>query len=145
MQCLSCHFLGDPSAPGSVKEPKAPNLSLVSVRLQRRWSRHWVQEPPVIQAGTKMPQFFSGLPIFKLDGQDWAAAQGLPQAEIDRTRKAYGSTVEEQNDLLWDFLYASGVRNHTSVQPAKASAPSEKPAAAPAAPAAAAPTTAPAK
>src|SRR5262249_27822646 len=42
MQCLTCHYLGDPNAPGAVKDPKAPNLSLAHERLQRRWIRHWV-------------------------------------------------------------------------------------------------------
>jgi cbb3-type cytochrome oxidase cytochrome c subunit len=123
MQCLSCHFMGDPKAPGAVKEPKAPNLGLAYRRLQRRWVRHWVQEPPVIQAATSMPQFFSGLSIFKVDGQDWADAQGLPAAKIKESQDKYGKTVDEQTDLLLDFLYAAGVRNYTSVAPAKPAPP----------------------
>ncbi len=122
MQCLSCHFMGDPKAPGAVKDPKAPNLGLAYRRLQRRWVRHWVQEPPVIQAGTSMPQFFSGLSIFKVDGQDWADAQGLPAAKVKDSQDKYGKTVEDQTDLLLDFIYAAGVRNYTSVKPAKPAA-----------------------
>ena len=123
MQCLNCHKLGDPDAPGAVKDPKGPNLSLVYLRLQRRWVRHWVQEPPVMQVNTKMPQFFSGLPVLKIDGQGWAAAQGLPQAEIDRTTKAYGSTGDDQANLILDYLYAAGEQRTTDVQPPKAAAP----------------------
>src|SRR5206468_8273705 len=77
MQCLSCHALGDENAKGVVKDPKGPNFTVVASRLQRRWTGHWVQEPPIIQVSTKMPQFFSGLPVFKQDGQTWADAVGL--------------------------------------------------------------------
>lgn len=123
MQCLSCHQLGDPSAAGAVKDPKGPNLSLAAYRLQRRWVRHWVQEPPVIQVSTKMPQFFSGLPIFKPDGQPWAAAQSLPDDAVKFYNARYGQTVEEETGLLLDYLYAAGAKNVTSVQPPKASLP----------------------
>jgi mono/diheme cytochrome c family protein len=123
MQCLSCHQIGDPSAAGAVKDPKGPNLSLVAYRLQRRWTRGWVQEPPVIQVSTKMPQFFSGLPIFKPDGQTWAAAQGLPADQIAFYNAHYGATVQEETNLLLDYLYAAGAKNLTSVQPPKTSLP----------------------
>ncbi|MGH7180033.1 MAG: carboxypeptidase regulatory-like domain-containing protein, partial [Tepidisphaeraceae bacterium] len=137
MQCLSCHYLGDPKAPGSVMDPKAPNLSLTASRLQRRWVRGWVQEPPVIQAGTSMPAFFSGLPVFSLSGQTWSEAAGRPAEEIEFYDKRYGETADAQAKLLLDFLYAAGARGVTVVQPPKESlpqapAPTTRPAPAPA-------------
>jgi hypothetical protein len=120
MQCLSCHHMGDEHAAGATRDPKGPNFWLVHDRLQRRWVRHWVQEPPVIQVGTKMPQFFSGLSALKIDGQNWAAAQGLPAAEVKRTTEAYGATADEQAGLVLDYLYAAGDMRLTDVQPVKA-------------------------
>lgn len=116
MQCLSCHYLGDPDAPGAVKEPKAPNLSLAYQRLQRRWVRHWVQEPPVIQPGTKMPAFFSGLPVFNPSGQTWSEATGRPKDEIAFFNNRYGKTADDQANLVLDYLFAAGGRGVTSVQ-----------------------------
>jgi hypothetical protein len=116
MQCLSCHYLGDPNAPGAVKDPKAPNLSLTAERLQRRWVKHWVQEPPVIQPGTSMPAFFTGLPIFDLRGQTWSEATGRPKEEVEFFNKRYGNTPEKQMSLVLDYLYTAGARNVTAVQ-----------------------------
>jgi cbb3-type cytochrome oxidase cytochrome c subunit len=119
MQCLSCHYLGDPNAPGAVKDPKAPNLSLMQVRLQRRWARHWVQEPPVIQPGTSMPAFFSSLsgPMsFNPHGQTWSETAGRPKEEIEYFNSRYGKTADEQAALVLDFLFAAGARNMTAVQ-----------------------------
>ncbi|HVT88720.1 MAG TPA: c-type cytochrome [Tepidisphaeraceae bacterium] len=117
MQCLKCHVLGDPNVNGANKSPTAPNLSLAQRRLQQRWVRHWVQEPNIIQVGTAMPPFFTGLPVFKLDGQSWPRAQNLPEDQAKRIESTYGSTVQEQTALLLDFLYAAGVRGYTGVQP----------------------------
>ena len=117
MQCLKCHVLGDPNVPGANKSPTAPNLALAHRRLQRRWVRHWVQEPNIIQVGTAMPPFFTGLAIFKLDGQPWPQSQGVPPEEVKRVESIYGDTVEQQTSLLLDFLYAAGVRGYTGVQP----------------------------
>jgi cytochrome c551/c552 len=128
MQCLKCHVLGDPEVPGANKNPTAPNLSLASRRLQPRWVRHWVQEPNIIQVGTAMPPFFTGLAINKLDGQPWPASQGVGADEVKRVEATYGATVQEQTALLLDFLYAAGVNGFTGVQP-----PTSQPASAPAA------------
>jgi cytochrome c551/c552 len=117
MQCLKCHVLGDPEVAGANKNPTAPNLSLVGRRLQPRWVRHWVQEPNIIQVGTAMPPFFTGLPVFKLEGQPWPASQGVAADEVKRVEATYGATVEEQTALLLDFLYAASVRGFTGVQP----------------------------
>src|SRR4029077_7066311 len=117
MQCLKCHVLGDPNVNGANKAPTAPNLSLAQQRLQRRWVRHWVQEPNIIQVGTAMPPFFTGLSIFHLEGQPWPKSQGVPEAEVKRVEEKYGKTVEEQTALLLDFLYSAGVNGFTGVQP----------------------------
>lgn len=145
MQCLKCHVLGDSSVEGATKNPTAPNLAMAHERLQRRWVRHWVQEPPIIQAGTAMPPFFTGLPVFNLNGQPWPRSQGAPEADVKRIEAKYGDSVEQQTDLLLDFLYTAGEINYTGVQPTAASAASAA-AAAPAQPAGkpeTAPTTAP--
>ena len=151
MQCLNCHYLGDPNAPGAVKEPKAPNLSLLHARLQRKWVRHWVQEPPVIQPGTSMPAFFTGLPMFKLAGLTWSEAAGRPKEEIEFFNGRYGQTADEQADLVLDYLYWAGAHGVTTVQassdklpkPPSATPAATQPAAAQPAPAAKPPTTAP--
>jgi cytochrome c551/c552 len=125
MQCLKCHVLGDPGAPGATKAPTAPNLGLAHERLQRRWVRHWVQEPPIIQAGTAMPPFFTGLPVFSLIGQTWPKSQGAAPAEAERVEAKYGDTVEEQTNLLLDFLFAAGDRGYTGVQPPATTQPAQ--------------------
>jgi plastocyanin len=133
LQCLKCHVLGDPNVPGAQKNPTAPNLSLASRRLQRRWVRHWTQEPPIIQVGTAMPPFFTGLGIFDVHGQAWPRSQGVAEAEAQRIEKIYGNNVEEQEALLLDFIYAAGVRGYTGIQPAASATPTTPaPASAPA-------------
>src|SRR5207247_8642809 len=122
MQCLKCHVLGDPSVAGANKSPTAPNLTLASRRLQRRWVRHWVQEPPIIQPGTAMPPFFSGgpdaaTPVWDPHGQSWPRAQKTERPP-EAIEADFGKTVDEQTALLLDFLYAAGVRGHTGIQPA---------------------------
>jgi len=72
---------------------------------------------------TKMPQFFSGLSATKIDGQPWAVAQGLPDAEVKRTEGAYGATADDEANLVLDYLYAAGEMRTTDVQPPKAAAP----------------------
>jgi len=134
MQCLKCHILGDPNAKGVTPAPTAPNLVMAHRRLQRRWIRHWVQEPPIIQANTAMPPFFTGLPVFDLHGQSWPRAQKT-ERPAEQIEAEYGPTVEDQTNLLLDFLFAAGVRNYTAVQPAAPQTAGATPAApAPAAP-----------
>ena len=128
MQCLKCHVLGDPSVEGAQKNPTAPNLSLTYQRLQRDWVRHWVQEPAIIQVGTAMPPFLTGLPIFDLNGQAWPRSQGSAEAEVKRVEQTYGDTPEEQAKLVLDFLYEAGARNYTGVQPPTVGAGAQTPA-----------------
>ena len=118
MQCLKCHMFGetnpDQKIPPSVV---APNLAITNDRLQRRWVRHWIQEPPIIQVGTAMPPFLSGLAALKLDGLSWPVSQQLPPAEVQRIEQLYGSDPNEQAALVLDFLYWAGARNVTLSQP----------------------------
>ena len=123
MQCLKCHVLGDPNVPGAQKAPTAPNLSLTQRRLQRRWVRDWVQEPAIIQVGTAMPPFFTGLAIFDVHGMPWPRSQGVAEAEAKRIESVYGADVEEQANLVLDFLYAAGVKGYTGIQPATTATP----------------------
>ena len=130
LQCLKCHVLGDQNVAGANKNPTAPNLSLAHRRLQRRWIAHWVQEPPVIQVNTSMPAFFTGLPIFNLDGQLWPLAQGASQEDTDKALKKYGvKDINGEKALLLDFLFAAGSKGFTGVQPPEA--PATQPANAP--------------
>jgi mono/diheme cytochrome c family protein len=125
LQCLSCHVLGDPSIEGANKNPTAPNLSLAHERLQRRWVRHWVQEPDIIQKGTAMPPFFTGLPIFATVtsdakaplGQSQPRAQNVGEPKATEIEEKYGKTVQEQTSLLLDFVYTAGERGYTAKQP----------------------------
>jgi hypothetical protein len=129
MQCLQCHAMGGeplthdkPAKPGQT----APNLVLARDRLQRRWTRHWVQEPYIIQIGTAMPPFFTGLPVYSLDGQSWPEAQktGRPKEEVEAD---YGKTPEAQANLLLDFLYEAGARNYQTEAPPAGAGPKPKP------------------
>ena len=119
MQCLKCHMFGetnpDEKVPPSVV---APNLALADERLQRRWVRHWVQEPPIIQVGTAMPPFLSGIGALKLDGLSWPRSQQMQEPEAQRIEQAYGNDPNEQAALVLDFLYWAGSRNLTLAQPA---------------------------
>jgi plastocyanin len=125
MQCLKCHVLGDGSVAGAQKNPTAPNLTLAHRRLQRRWIRHWVQEPDIIQLQTAMPPFFTGKPVFDPRGQSWARAQSTLRP-ADQVEADYGKTADEQAALLLDFIYAAGVRGHTGIQPADAPPPTKE-------------------
>jgi cytochrome c2 len=134
MQCLKCHVLGDSSVPGAQQNPTAPNLSLAHERLQRRWTRDWVQEPYIIQLNTKMPPFLTGFDAKKLDGLPWPRSQGGAPEEVKRVEAKYGDTADKQAKLLLDFLYEAGARGYTGVQPAAsaATAPTTGPATKPA-------------
>jgi hypothetical protein len=137
LQCLSCHVLGDPTIEGANKNPTAPNLTLSHLRLQRRWVRHWVQEPDIIQKGTSMPPFFTGLPIYATVtpdgkaplGQSQPRAQHVSEPQATQIEEKYGKTVQEQTGLLLDFLYEAGARGYTAKQPVPA--PTSKPASVP--------------
>jgi hypothetical protein len=126
MQCLKCHVMGDPSKSPDSK-PTAPNLSMAYRRLQRRWVRHWVQEPPIIQTNTPMPPFFTGIRLWEEHGQPWPRSQDAAPAEVRKVEYAFGKTVEEQTELVLDFLYAAGVRGHNGAQPTTMPALAEPP------------------
>ena len=117
MQCLKCHVMGDPQARGATTAPTAPNLALAYSRLRRPWVRHWVQEPGVVQIGTAMPPFFTGLAVNRLDGQPWPRSQGAGGEDAAGIERLYGTTADQQARLLLDFVYAAGERHYTAVQP----------------------------
>ncbi|MHC4093155.1 MAG: hypothetical protein ACYSVY_23290, partial [Planctomycetota bacterium] len=105
--CLKCHALGDPQAEGSNPNPTAPNLNLTFRRLRQEWVRQWLRDPAWIQPGTKMPQLFP-------DGDSAFAWYGDERADLEAK---YGTSSEEQIELLLDYLYNAGLKNHTAVQP----------------------------
>jgi cytochrome c2 len=123
MRCLDCHIFtpdaptanvtGTTDAPGAfASNAKAPNLGLAWKRLQRGWVRAWVQEPDIVMHGTNMPPYFTGLPVFNLDGQTWQKAQNLGAAKSANAEQ-FGGTVDEQTKLLLDFLYFGGQKGLT--------------------------------
>jgi cytochrome c551/c552 len=132
MQCLKCHFVGDINAAGGNNKPTAPNLALAGKRLQRRWVHEWVQEPNIIQLGTKMPAFFTGLPIYDLHGQPWPLGGGGNAEDTQKVMKKYDtSDMRSQKNLLLDYVFETGQRPgyfakqppEVATQPATAPAP----------------------
>ncbi len=108
LRCLACHVLGDPSIPGANATPTAPNLNLTHKRLRQDWVHKWMQQPAVIQPGTKMPQWFPG---------SASAFATYPEEDRLALEAKYGTTGEDQMQLLMDFMYTAGARNYTAVQP----------------------------
>jgi cytochrome c551/c552 len=123
LKCLQCHVLGDPSLPGSNPNPSAPNLNLTFRRLRQEWVRQWVQNPAWIQPGTKMPQFFP--PAMGPDGHPHPQSAFVTQAADKRAEleALFSSDGGAQIELLLDYLYNAGIRNHTAVAPVDPNAP----------------------
>jgi mono/diheme cytochrome c family protein len=115
LQCLDCHVLAAPDKTVDMTRARAPNLELTARRLQPAWVRAWIQEPDIVQHGTNMPPYFTGLLIHDLHGQPLAAAERL-SPEQAQTVAVFGRTVGEQTRLLIDFLYAAGERGYTTVR-----------------------------
>jgi cytochrome c551/c552 len=109
LQCLDCHAMSPAATPVDPAHAKAPNLDLTARRLQPRWVRAWIQEPDIVQHGTNMPPYFTGLPIYNLDGQPLAAAMKLSPSQA-AAFDPFGRAVGEQTQLLIDFLYAAGAQ-----------------------------------
>lgn len=129
LKCLACHVAGEPSAPGTTTDIKAPNLALAHRRLRYDWVQQWLISPQWIQPGTNMPQLFGG---------SQSAFKDFPEDKRKPLEALFGSSGERQIPLLVDFLFDLGIRNQTVVQPA---APAGGPASAP--PAGAAPVSTP--
>jgi hypothetical protein len=117
-KCLACHVAGDPKAPGTTTDIKAPNFALTYKRLRYDWVIDWLQDPQAIQPGANMPQIFQG----------GSAFASLPAADRDPMEAKFGKTVEEQGHLMVDFLFTLGARNYTAIQPggAQPAAPAEE-------------------
>lgn len=58
VNCASCHVRGDLTPEGGGPSDWAPDLSRASKRLKPGWIASWLQNPQLIQPGTKMPRFF---------------------------------------------------------------------------------------
>jgi mono/diheme cytochrome c family protein len=117
LKCLACHVAGDPKAPGTTTDIKAPNFALTYKRLRYDWVIYWLQDPQAIQPGANMPQIFQG-------GSAYAA---VPSPEREKLEGQFGKTVEEQSHLLVDFIYTLGARGYTAIQPGAATAASQSP------------------
>lgn len=106
LQCLECHELSPPEQGGQEADPahaKAPNLDLSWQRLQRRWVRAWMQEPDVVIHGTNMPPYFTGLKTHDAAGKPVMIAND-----------PFGSTVDDQTNLLLNFLYVAGKNGYAT-------------------------------
>lgn len=57
--CFSCHMVGK-QKPEGPPEGWAPDLAMAAGRLNPDWIARWLRDPQKIQAGTKMPMYFSG-------------------------------------------------------------------------------------
>ena len=77
----------------------APNLLITAARLQPRWVRQWLQFSQRMQPGTRMQEF-------------WVDGKSQFEAYADDKRKELelelGHTVDEQVELMMDFLYTAG-------------------------------------
>lgn len=107
LKCLACHVAGDPKAPGTTTDIKAPNFALTYKRLRHGWVTKWLQDPQAIQPGANMPQIFPGTTYH---------AQLGGEAQKEGEAK-YGDTLDKQATLLVDFLFNLGERRYTAIQP----------------------------
>jgi len=82
----------------------APNLSYTASRLNWDWVDRWLQEPAVIQPGTKMPRWFGG---------GHTAFVNYPAAIKKQKHSLFGYTGKDQRNLLLDFIYEAGRRGYT--------------------------------
>ncbi len=85
VNCASCHVRGDLTPEGGGPSDWAPDLSRAKERLKPDWIVRWLQNPQLIQPGTKMPRFFR-----KGSFQD--ILPGTP-----------GEQIESVKDLLMNF------------------------------------------
>ncbi len=106
-KCLACHVAGDPSAPGTTTDIKAPNFALTHRRLRYDWVYDWLQDPQAIQPGANMPQIFQG-------GSAYAM---MPEEDRKSLESKFGDSIDRQATLLVDFLFNLGERRYTAIQP----------------------------
>jgi cytochrome c2 len=74
-QCALCHATGEDQP--LTDDIVAPNLILAKDRLRPEWILDWMIDPQALQAGTKMPNFFS----FNED-DDYNPIYGDPDAHM---------------------------------------------------------------
>ncbi len=74
--CFSCHQQGD-KKPEGPQSGWAPDLALAHQRLNPEWILKWIENPPAIQPGTKMPSFYPGGPDDILGGKQDAQIRAL--------------------------------------------------------------------
>ncbi len=84
----------------------APNLGITYRRLQEDYVKQWLRKPGAIMPGTKMPSLFGA------DGRVSAFAN-FPDALRKEKELLYGSTAEEQMDLITRWIFIAGDRHYT--------------------------------
>ncbi len=85
VNCASCHVRGDLTPEGGGPSDWAPDLSRAKERLKPGWIVRWLQNPQLIQPGTKMPRFFR-------EGAFQDILPGTPEVQIESIK-----------DLLMNF------------------------------------------
>ncbi len=100
----------EPAAPAAAPVGpgwSAPNLRYSVHRIQPQWAEKWIQRSMIVLPGTKMPNQWAGpSPL------DSFFFQFPDEAKIEAHKKFY-YTGPEQRQLILDYIYAAGMRNHT--------------------------------
>jgi mono/diheme cytochrome c family protein len=80
--CINCHGVEGIKSLGM----PAPDLTLVHDRLKYGWYKAWMDNPPALKVGTRMPQFWTGheIPV--------------------NVKDVGGGTEDGQEAALWDYL-----------------------------------------
>lgn len=95
-----------PAKPTIYDQISAPNLGITYRRLQEDYVKQWLRKPLSIMPGTKMPNLFGA------DGRVSAFAN-FPDALRKEKELLYGSTAEEQIDLITKWIFIAGDRHYT--------------------------------
>ncbi len=114
-QCYRCHKVS--GAKGLGQGELAPDLSLVSQRLQPDWVKAWLLDPQPLQPGTKMPTYFP-----PVDEDDLSAGLVTP------CPTCFGGDVKRQIEMLTGVAFELGrTGDFTSNSTAKAPARGKRP------------------
>ena len=106
-KCALCHATREGQA--LTKDIIAPNLILAKDRLRPEWILEWIIDPPKLQPGTKMPNFFS----FNTDDNDnpiLSDADAHAQYKMIVSLRDYLMVLGTDKDALLDTLGPDGGR-----------------------------------
>ncbi|MBI3892374.1 MAG: hypothetical protein HY303_12695 [Candidatus Wallbacteria bacterium] len=135
LQCLRCHQAGQEELSPDEAANKAPDLFLANRRLKQDWVVRWLHNPDLLQADTRMPNFWQ-------DGKSLVpdVAGGDAEKQIDLVAeyvthlKEYGvqptppSTAPKKNDSFYDEDEDDTKKPAATPAPATSPAPAASPA-----------------